>query len=222
MQPQQMNQPGFGGEIPGHGMEPAPTGQPNDMPPKTEAPNQTSLETQSLNNAKPSPVPETVIPIDPRTGEQMENPLRDTNGKIVEGYTPSVQYDYPNINTGQALAAEAPSPATAPAPPPPPPGGPNGPSDNGINPNDPDSSLWKGNDKPNTGMDKVPPAEGSMNLNAAPNMPNKNEVIDEYETRKGAAEWVSSQDPKTLQITMEEIQKKLGQKPGMEAYKQPM
>jgi len=88
------------------------------------------------------------------------------------------------------------------------------------NPNGMDAYAAANND--NMDLNKVPPAGGAMDMNAAANMLNNKEVIDEDETRKGAAEWVKSQDARTLQITAEEIQKKLGQQPGMEAYKQTM
>jgi len=83
-------------------------------------------------------------PIDPRTGQPMENPLRDArNGELVDGYTPIIDPNNPNGSLGSVSTQEsqqnnvfqypptqpgAAGPAVAAAPPPPPPpGGPNGP-----------------------------------------------------------------------------------------------
>ncbi len=105
-------------------------------------PNDTSVHEAEHEGARiinPSP------PIDPRTGQPMENPLRDArNGELVDGYMPIID---PNNPTGSLVNnpaqtfpgnnvfqhppaqpdAAKPAVASAPPPPPPPPGGPNGP-----------------------------------------------------------------------------------------------
>jgi hypothetical protein len=174
MQPQQMNQPGFGGEMPGQAMDP--------MPINPGMPNQDPGFQQIMPDKNPGH-PNIITPDNPNSPDPVV-----------------LQPQTPNVNT------DMPKPPAAPETP------------NGLD------AFAAANNK-NEGMDKMPPAPGTMDFNAAPNMPNNNEIIDEVETRNGAAKWAKDQDPQTLQITMEEIQKKLGQQPGqpgMEAYKQTM
>lgn len=115
-------------------------------------------EHEGVRIINPSP------PIDPRTGQPMEDPLRDARtGEFVNNYMSTINPDNPNGSLGSVPTQESqgnqvfqhppaqpdaanPAFATAPAPPPPPPpGGPNGPSDTSnsdLYPNNPSLSKY--------------------------------------------------------------------------------
>lgn len=174
MQQGQMNQPGFGGEMPGQAMDPQPM-----QPGMPEVPNQ-QADFQGIMPPKNPGHPNIITPDNPNSPDPV----------VLQPQTP---------NTNPPM----PVPPAAPETP------------NGLD-------VFAVANNNHEDMDKMPPAPGTMDINAGSNMLKNNEVIDEQETRKGSAEWVNSQDSKTLQIMMEEIQKKLGQQPGIESYNKPM